>query len=289
MLDDMKKDAEKSGSVIKKIMCFLTEVIVDVDGDFMTEAPRARLRLYKLQHDTPKVIRDGLKLLQDYQAGKPLDSNDVHSYLKMLDQWGPHVTGTMAGLAGVRGNLKGRQAFRPNAQAHKPGSAGGHEFKLQSRTVEALGLESGFKSATFTGKVLWTAPNGTQHTYKVYQRGDIDWGMVRSKGDKNFIGKTNLEASLAGLAPQLRNGYFATLHHIGQNNKGPLVEASTHIHSFSGIKINIDGAKSKRAFDILHSQFGYGNKNPVNPVDHSIFAQESSKYWKNRAQNIKGQ
>ena len=141
MLDDMKKDAEESGSVIKKIMCFLTEVIVDVDGDFMTEAPRARLRLYKLQHDTPKVIRDGLKLLQDYQAGKPLDSNDVHSYLKMLDQWGPHVTGTMAGLAGVRGNLKGRQAFRPNAQAHKPGCASGHEFKPQSLTVEALGLE----------------------------------------------------------------------------------------------------------------------------------------------------
>ena len=141
MLDDMKKDAEESGSVIKKIMCFLTEVIVDVDGDFMTEAPRARLRLYKLQHDTPKVIRDGLKLLQDYQAGKPLDSNDVHSYLKMLDQWGPHVTGTMAGLAGVRGNLKGRQAFRPYAQSHKPGSAGGYEFKPQSRTVEALGLE----------------------------------------------------------------------------------------------------------------------------------------------------
>ena len=172
MLDDMKKDAEESGSVIKKIMCFLTEVIVDVDGDFMTEAPRARLRLYKLQHDTPKVIRDGLKLLQDYRAGKPLDSNDVHSYLKMLDQWGPHVTGTMAGLAGVRGNLKGRQAFRPNAQAHKPGCASGHEFKPQSLTVEALGLEGVGRSTPgrISKEQPWTVRDGQEWKEKVVGR-----------------------------------------------------------------------------------------------------------------------
>ena len=33
-----------------------------------------------------------------------------------------------------------------------------------------------------------------------------------------------------GHAPQLPDGNIATLHHIGQNSKGSLVEASSDIH-----------------------------------------------------------
>jgi hypothetical protein len=54
--------------------------------------------------------------------------------------------------------------------------------------------------------------------------------MKRTSGDKRFIGKTNEEAAKAGLPPQLSDGNFATLHHLGQNSRGPLVEASTRYH-----------------------------------------------------------
>lgn len=235
----MKKDAEESGSVIKKIMCFLTEVIVDVDGDFMTEAPRARLRLYKLQHDTPKVIRDGLKLLQDYQAGKPLDSNDVHSYLKMLDQWGPHVTGTMAGLAGVRGNLKGRQAFRSSAQAHKPGSAGGHEFKPQSRTVEALGLDSSIKKWQYD-----QYKNGLKYSEFIGAE------RVRS-GTKNDI---HHRATTLGLDPNKRIHSF---HIRGKDDRAyTLFMQSTKVNGRNGVFEYIVDSKGQ----ITHQRFKAGAK-----------------------------
>lgn len=48
------------------------------------------------------------------------------------------------------------------------------------------------------------------------------WNHVRTSGDKRFIGKTNAEAFGSGLAPQLLDGGFATLHHIGQDSRGPL-------------------------------------------------------------------
>jgi hypothetical protein len=41
---------------------------------------------------------------------------------------------------------------------------------------------------------------------------------------------TNAEAANSDLSPQLKDGNFATLHHIGQNAKEPLVEASTKYH-----------------------------------------------------------
>lgn len=47
-------------------------------------------------------------------------------------------------------------------------------------------------------------------------RNDIDWDKVRTGGNKDFIGKTNAEdARRRGLAPQLDDGNFATLYHLG--------------------------------------------------------------------------
>lgn len=134
------------------------------------------------------------------------------------------------------------------------------------------GYVQGFKSEIFTQKSLWTAPSGTKQIYKVYQRNDIDWDQVRTAGDKRFIGKTNREAAQAGLPPQLFDGYFATLHHIGQNSKGALVEASTKYHSF----------KNQKAYSILHSQHGSKTKHPVNPVDHNLWKIEQPHYWRQR-------
>jgi hypothetical protein len=136
-----------------------------------------------------------------------------------------------------------------------------------------------FKSDVFTRKIQWTSSVGTKQTYPVFQRGDIDWNMVRTEvkgAPTQFIGKTNVEAAKAGLAPQLADGSFATIHHIGQNAKGPLVEASRRYHGI--------GAKNNGQV-ILHQQYGYGKKHPENPVDHEIWLKEQKEYWKWRAKD----
>jgi hypothetical protein len=66
--------------------------------------------------------------------------------------------------------------------------------------------------------------------------------MMRTSGDKNFIGKTNAQVGERGLSPQLSDGNFATLHHIGQHSRGALAEAITRYHGVG-----------KYGQDILHS------------------------------------
>lgn len=120
---------------------------------------------------------------------------------------------------------------------------------------------------------------GTGYNYRVYQRNDIDWNLVRKnpKGSNFFIGKTNLDAAKAGLAPELVDGSFVQLHHIGQNGTGPLVEASTRIHSF----------ENSMSFRAIHNQFG-GTKSTISPVTHgSIWNADRTNYWKLRAENVK--
>jgi hypothetical protein len=130
---------------------------------------------------------------------------------------------------------------------------------------------------TFPTKAEFTSSSG--HTYDVFQRGDIDWDMKRTAGDKKFIGKTNAEAARAGHAPQLNNGSFATLHHSQQNAAGPWFEASTQYH-------NIRNAKKPP----LHPY--RGKQHPFNPLGsgsgsrRNLFQEiESPEYWMWRASN----
>jgi hypothetical protein len=139
-----------------------------------------------------------------------------------------------------------------------------------------------FTSEVFTNEIMWTAPSGTRQTYKVVQRNDIDWAMVRTAGDRRFIGKTNLEAASAGHRPQLSDGYFATLHHLGQDSRGGLIEASTKHHSFKSNSLVTD----KKYFDVIHGQHGYRRANPDFSVNHDLFDLETNAYWKQRAKDI---
>ena len=70
-------------------------------------------------------------------------------------------------------------------------------------------------------------------------------------------------------APQLSDGGIATLHHIGQNARGPLVEASTRYHGVG-----------KPGQDILHSSYGRSKPHPTHPVNRPKFIQDTSAYWK---------
>ena len=116
---------------------------------------------------------------------------------------------------------------------------------------------------------------GTGITYKVFQRNDIDWDMLRSTGAKKGRGLTNAEAAERyGLAPILdADGNVATLHHSQQHSVGPLFEASTRYHNIS---------KAKRA--PLHPY--KGQLNPFNPMSEEVrkaFQKvDSIEYWKTR-------
>jgi RHS repeat-associated protein len=78
--------------------------------------------------------------------------------------------------------------------------------------------------------------NATGNAYTVFRRTDIDWDHIRRAGDVRGRGLSNVEAAERfGLAPQLPDGFFATLHHSQQNAGGPLFEASTRYHNFSTI------------------------------------------------------
>ena len=129
---------------------------------------------------------------------------------------------------------------------------------------------------SFGNKFKWTArnPKGTGQTYNVTPRKDIEWDFVRTTGDKRFIGKTNAEAAAKGLPPQLPDGKFATLHHIGQKSTGPLVEASTKYHGVG-----------KPGQHILHQQFGKNKPHPTLPIDRVKFRVDKSEYWKWRVNN----
>lgn len=130
----------------------------------------------------------------------------------------------------------------------------------------------------FTRAVEFNAGSeGTGFTYKVYQRNDIDWNMVRTTGAKKGRGLTNAQAAEKyGLAPILNDGYVATLHHSQQRSVGPLFEASTRYR-------NISNAKKGP----LHPY--KGQLNPFNPMDSNtrgLFQKvDSIEYWKARGRS----
>ncbi|MFI3201934.1 MAG: RHS repeat-associated core domain-containing protein, partial [Eubacteriales bacterium] len=124
--------------------------------------------------------------------------------------------------------------------------------------------------------IQWTATNerGTGQTYRVFQRNDIDWNRVRTNGAKKYQGMTNAAAAQKGLAPELNDGSLATLHHLGQDSRGGLVEASTRYHGVG-----------KYGQDILHSQFGRNKPNPNFPINRKQFQVDTKEYWIWRSNN----
>ncbi len=90
---------------------------------------------------------------------------------------------------------------------------------------------------TFTRVVEFqSSTNGTGLKYRVYQRNDIDWDLVRTRGAEGGIGYTNLEAAVKfGYTPLLSDGYLINLHHSQQKSIGPLFEASTRYHYIANI------------------------------------------------------
>ncbi len=158
-------------------------------------------------------------------------------------------------------------------------SSHGQDVDVASNKID--GVVDFVRNAKIFSKdpIEWSAtrPKGTQLDYKVYQRNNIEWDQVRTTGDKRFIGKTNAEAAAKGLPPQLPDGNFVTLHHLGQKSPGPLVEASTKYHGVG-----------KPGQDILHSQYGRSKPHPTLQPDRNKFNVDTREYWKWRVSNQGG-
>ncbi len=158
-----------------------------------------------------------------------------------------------------------------------PKGSGGQPIK-DVRNLELKVVGTYDNNCYFTRSVEFNAgSNGTGFTYKIYQRNDIDWNMVRKTGAKKGRGLTNAQAAEKyGLAPILNDGYVATLHHSQQKSIGPLFETSTRYH-------NILNAKKGP----LHPY--KGQLNPFNPMDSAtrgLFQKvDSIEYWKARGRD----
>lgn len=160
-------------------------------------------------------------------------------------------------------------------------------LKKLRHTFRKADIEAGVSNADFSRPanafskvpIEWraTRSKGTNYNYKIHQRNDIDFDQIRTAGDKRFIGKTNAEAMAKGLSPQLSDGNFATLHHLGQKAPGPLVEASTRYHGVG-----------KYGQDVLHSQFGRSKPHPTLQPDRAKFNVDTREYWKWRVNNRGG-
>ena len=142
-----------------------------------------------------------------------------------------------------------------------------------------LNLISYYDNNVFSKSVSFNAgEGGTGITYKVFQRNDIDWEMLRSTGAKKGRGVTNAEAAERyGLAPILdAEGNVATLHHSQQHSIGPLFEVSTRYHNISN---------AKRA--PLHPYKGQLNSfNPMSEEVRKAFRRvDSIEYWKARGRD----
>ena len=178
-----------------------------------------------------------------------------------------------------------REKMREGQQLTPAEMDAANKLGLDSRNVntpELKVVDTYDNNNYFTRAVEFNAGStGTGFTYKVYQRNDIDWDMVRVTGAKKGRGLTNAQAAAKyGLAPILNDGYIATLHHSQQRSVGPLFEASTRYH-------NISNAKKAP----LHPY--KGQLNPFSPMDsttRSLFQSvDSIQYWKARGRDaIKG-
>ncbi|WP_230980824.1 polymorphic toxin-type HINT domain-containing protein [Rossellomorea arthrocnemi] len=91
---------------------------------------------------------------------------------------------------------------------------------------------------------------------KVYQRNYIDWNK------KDARGRTNSQRAQKGLAPLGKDGKPINLHHIGQKEKGSIVEVTASIH--------------QKYSKVLHKRKGRSE------IDRKSFNKWRKEYWKNR-------
>ncbi len=140
------------------------------------------------------------------------------------------------------------------------------QFKVLKEGSEALtGTE--FSPNVYSKQVLFKDPK-TGQMFRVFQRNDIDPNYVIKEG--RYIGRTNLDAMRDGKTPYTMSGEKINLHHVGQDARGPIIEAAE---------------KSHRVHP--HKLFGKNKPHPTNPVDRKDFNKVRESYWRAYAEQFK--
>lgn len=143
------------------------------------------------------------------------------------------------------------------------------------RSWKVAGDNTYFKSSVTFDTSGYEGSTGI--SYKVFQRADIDWQMVREGGAKQARNLTNAEAAARyGIAPILPDGSVATLHHSQQNAMGPLFEASTRYHEIR----NAQRAPLHPYGREQHPEFPLGSG--PGSVRDAFQRVDSIQYWKSR-------
>ncbi|MGH1041453.1 HNH/ENDO VII family nuclease [Bacillus cereus group sp. MS39] len=113
---------------------------------------------------------------------------------------------------------------------------------LESGGVKGTGETKGFKFSSETYSHV------EYQGRRVYQRNDIDWKMV----DPN-TGLSNLERAQMGWAPLGKDGKTINLHHILQQEPGPMVEILQTVH--------------RKNYRILHGLLEKNKFKRIKPLD----------------------
>ncbi len=101
----------------------------------------------------------------------------------------------------------------------------------------------------------------------VYQRNDIDWNRVDPA-----TGLTNKQLAQAGSAPYANDGTKMELHHLLQQEPGPMVEIPASLHD--------------KYYKTLHGLVGDGESFRNNPRLEKQYNNFRAKYWRWRAKNL---
>ena len=101
----------------------------------------------------------------------------------------------------------------------------------------------------------------------VYQRNDIDWNRIDPA-----TGLTNKQLAQAGSAPYANDGTKIELHHLLQQEPGPMVEIPASLHD--------------KYYKTLHGLVGDGESFRNNPNLEKQYNNFRAKYWRWRAKNL---
>ena len=238
------------GNIIQKMekvenrFCYNGEML-----DLVTQQYYLRARFYNpvigrfTQEDT--YYGDGLNLYQYCQAN-PVGYVDPSGHTCEI----------------VQNHYKQYQEYRK--QHPKATVAEAYEAVTGKDPLKKDAGKSGRYSKTYYEETTKVGGQINDISRTVHQRNDIDWNRIDPA-----TGLTNKQLAQAGSAPYANDGTKIELHHLLQQEPGPMVEIPASLHYMT-----------------LHGLVGDGESFRNNPDLEKQYNNFRAKYWRWRAKNL---
>ena len=137
----------------------------------------------------------------------------------------------------------------------------------EAKEADSKAAESGRYSKTYYEGTTKVGGQINDISRIVYQRNDIDWNRIDPA-----TGLTNKQLAQAGSAPYANDGTKIELHHLLQQEPGPMVEIPASLHD--------------KYYKTLHGLVGDGESFRNNPDLEKQYNNFRAKYWRWRAKNL---